>query len=482
MKKKEYLLLFLIFLLVIITQVININRLGGNLVSYDPWYHKAITDYTIKEQNIISTIPDSAIESKVMYTTLLYPLSATISLITDIPTLDTYRIMGTIILIFLGLIIFIISKRLTPIKYISYLVLILFFCINYLLTRTSMNLPENYAILFLGIFLFLFIIKTRIEIFILFFVAYAFYHLRSLIILIILIAIYLLLNHKEMGIFKKNFLVKGIIISLITLILCLPIVLEIINSYLFLILEYLHIIPAWETIAPNPGLYEVFDLNKFINYFSIIFILLLPLSSFYFMKPIKRDKTFYLILTMVLLLLLVLFSSYIGANIPPYRFVMYLSMFISLFCISGLLWLKQKNNKFIFILLVLLVSILFLQNISIKRGWSGFIEIDKQSIEYINQNFNENIKVTYGSPYYTQFKNAEWDPIFPLMLFDSNNNNSILKLLLDRYGDNKNVLLIISFDGSRLLKKTNPSFFGFMKDYEIYNKGGVFIYKVNTSK
>jgi len=480
MKKLGYSIFILVFLLLLITQILNIQRIGDNLVSYDPYYHNKLTDYTIDYQKIITEIPDSAVSNKVMYTTLLYPFSAVLSLVTNISTFNLYRIMGLFLLILLGLFIFITSKRISNKTFIPYLVLILFFSINYLLIRASMGIPENCAILFLVTFLFLLIIKARIEIFIIFVISYAFYHYRSLIILILLIFIFLILNYKKFK--NKSIYTKSLIILPTIFLFCLPIIIEMFHSYAFLVLEYLHLTPSWNTIAPNPALYDIFSLNDFISYFNPLFLVLFPLSVLFFIKKyFNKSKEFYLLLIISLILICALFSNYVGANIPAYRFVMYLSIFLSLFIVSGMSYFFNFNKRAIKVFFILCLFLLFFLNLLIPHGWSGFSYADESALGFIQQeNLENHIKISYGAPYYVFFNNSEWDQLFPLEIYKSSNKSFLLNQLNVRYGEGKDILLIISYSGFNLLKQNNPSFFEFMEEYEVYNKENVIIYEVHT--
>ena len=226
----------LFVLLFIFLQYNNVSRFfPDRLASYDPYYHMAMTDYTIKEEKVIFYIPDSAYpNTKPMYLTLLYPLSADICLLTWISSIHLFQIMGSIILFFMALFIFIITRR----KYwssVGYFSITLFLSINYLLTRSSMNLPENYALFFILILLYLLFFHKKAYLVAFFCSIYLFFHYRSAAILVLILLIILsvdIFNNFSLSYIKKNI---GTILkwTFFVIILSFPVFIELLSSYLY---------------------------------------------------------------------------------------------------------------------------------------------------------------------------------------------------------------------------------------------------------
>lgn len=479
--KKESIILLIIIILLLIGQIYNLIRIGDFLVSSDPYYHKKLSDFTISEQKNIFKIPNSITETPVNYITILYNHMATLSLITGLSTYKIFQIFGLIILIFLSLFIYITSKRITKSKCLPLILTIFFLSFNYLLTRMTMVLPENFILLFLVVIFFLLYINSRFEIIFIFILSYIYYHSRSVIILFLFLLVYLFFNRNKI-IIKKH-MYKIILLSIISIILLIPILHELIGSYIYLISSYLGYNEPWAKVTILKSIYKPLTLNDILYNFNPIILIVFINSLFtYFIYRDKKKKFLLIFLIISFFIFILLLTNIVGSQIPPSRFIMYLSIFIPIISIFELEYLKHR--KYLFILLSFVIIIFFSINIISVHGWSGINNIDKNAIEFIHKynNINNNsIIITWGSPYYTFFNNSEWNSPIAIELYKINNSEDMIHSINDKYDTNKSILFVVTAAGYNSLYEENPEFFIYMKPNLIYKNESVYIYQISNA-
>lgn len=342
-----------------------------------------------------------------------------------------------------------------------------------------MNLPENFAILFLALLIFILVLKPNKYLIVITLISYMFYHFRSIVIPLILILSYALVNYKQY-LNKKS--IKNIILATVAiLVITIPVLIPAIKSYLFLFLEYINIIPDWSTVAANPALREPLNMDRILGLTGapFIFLFLLGLIG---IKKIKGAKNRKLVISCSItstLIAILMFIPGIYNNVPPDRFIIYAIVISMPIIATGLLLISnQKLRKPILFILILLFITIFIVENGKDHGWAGIKKVDFDTIDFINSNYSNNIKVTYGSPYYTFLENAEWHPAYPLGLFREKSIKGFQNSLIERYGPNKTIIIAISYDGFGLIKKSNPKFFEYIEKFKIYEKGRTEVYKV----
>ena len=135
----------------------------------------------------------------------------------------------------------------------------------------------------------------------------------------------------------------------------------------------------------------------------------------------------------------------------------------------------------IYLVFTLFLLILFTLNVFTPYGWEGILTWEKPIIEKINTDYPNDIKISYGSPYYVYLNNSDWDFVAPPQIFNSKDYSELRNFLLARYGTNNSILLIVSHNGNKLISQYNPSFYNFMNTSEVYQNKTVHIYKINTT-
>ncbi len=476
---RTFLVLVLIFILFFIGQYLNITRLGDDLVAHDPYYHKRISDLYVIQGNHIKDIPNSAVETPIAYTSLTHPLAAIISLVTGLNTLRIYQVGGTFLLFLISLMIFLIVRRQTKRDSFAVLGVVIFLSFNYLLTRMSMLLPENFALLFMAILIFLVFVRADKNLIIVILTTYLFYHQRSIILPLLFFVIYFVLNKKDLFLDKKLFFRNLLFTTLLVSLLSLPVLIELAPSYFFLAKSFLGINQDWGVIALDRSVYQAFGLNDLNTYLNPL-VLVLILFAFSGLKEREAKRKEILVSgTMVVLLLVLSLSTLVASNIPSSRLVIYSSVFISIFAPIGFNVINKNINILVFLLTVLVC--LMALNLFSEHGWSGVSGADKETINYIKVHQGSSVVVSYGTFYYTFLDNAEWDPEFPLQVFRQDDRKEVLYLLKNRYGDRK-VILAITSSGFNLLSKDNPSIFEVLQDDQIFETWNTKVYQIDLAR
>jgi hypothetical protein len=475
---KEVLVFVLICILFFIGQLNNIQRMGDNLPSYDPYYHKKIVDLTISEHKMIQDIPNVASPARVTYTTLLYPLFSVISIVAGISSLDIFRIFGAILLFFTSLIVFLIVRKETKRNLFGYVAVLVFLSSNYLLTRMSMSLPENFALFILSVILYFLLYYQRGELFVLFFSIYLFYHQRSFVIPLFVALIFLFVNYRSIrkqgiAFFKKT---SAILIAII--VISLPILIELSISYLFLFRGIIGIETPWEQLAQNSTFYEPFSFNDFVLNLSVIFPVLFFVGLMTLTKKrFPKSNTLWIMAVLTITLVIASMSHFITSSVPSNRFVVYITLFFSVFfgIISSFM---IKDKKRIFMLLIFFITVTTVSNLFIEHGWSGFAESDRKAVQFITGNYTSPIVLNYGSSYYPFMNNVEIDPLFTSVIFRTTNRGEVLNLLRERYGS-KDIVMVISASGFNSLIRDNNQFYNMMDNDLVFEDGSTRVYYID---
>lgn len=481
-KQGIYGVIILLFMVVLfISSYQNIDRLGDKLVSYDPWYHKRITDYTLESGDITYYTPDAVLPTRINYFTLLYPLSAILSDFTGLTTFTIFQVMGPFLLVLINLGIYISIKRMTGKIIPSLLGAVLFSSGYYTLTRTAMNLPENYDLFFLTLAIFIIVSKLDITLIIFPFLGNIYYHYRSVALLLFMIFLYGIISLKIGSHLRtldnfKRYIVPCIIIVMLSL----PIISEILKSYIFIITQHVGTNPEWKTIEPNPAIYNTFGFEDYIYYFGEPFLLFAFLGFVLLLKENKYRATTLTIMTMFVATVFLTQSTRIGLYIQPYRFAIYLGMFGS---IIGAIAIHRimKNSKHVGIITMAILIIMMMYIVVQPHGWSGMTDQDFDAIDYIKTCCKDSIVITAGSSYSVMnMPNSEWDIVAVANIFKVSPRNTVQNFLHDRYGKNRSIILAISYTGKKLLNQNNPDFFTIFNDSKVYEKDGVILYRIYT--
>jgi len=470
--------ILLVVVLLLIGQSINLDRIGDNLLAKDPFYHKALTDHTINLGKNLFHEPFSATNDKVNYVTLLYNFGAVQSFLSGVDTLGMFQIMGYFIFILMGFLVYVTSVRISGSKILSVLTMIAFFSIDYLLERTAMNLPENYALLFIIALLYLLISKSRFEYILMILVFHLFFHYRSMIISFSILALYALVNIKKIE-WRKWVSLYRIGLVLVAVLLSLPVLAGLLNSYWYLIAQYLGFIPAQSVLSTSGVLYEPLTLREITGELGIVLLSLLPFGVLYLLRN-PKNKESYLFAIPVLVLLVFVISNLVSSNVPPYRLMSYLAILSVFLFLFALRYFRERvNYRVLAPILILLMVVTFVTATLEPRGWISFRDEDRTTIGYIETMIPEStIKVSYGLPYYTFFKNSESDGVFSGQVSYSSNKEEVLGLLKSKYGEDKAAILVVTSSRIGELRDENPMFFEFMGEYKKFETSRTIIYEV----
>ncbi len=461
------------------------HRLDNKLVSYDPWYHLEISEYILDSQSIVFSIPDAAVPTPIIYSSLIYPLSVILSQFTGLTLFNIYQIMGPFLLGLMNLGIYIIIRRITG-KTVPAILGVTLFSSGYMtLTRTTMNLPENYGLFFLILILFIF--TTKLDNRLIFFplLGSIYYHYRSIAIFLLIFFLYIVLSFNAQPT-PKNFQVKikkYVIPSFIFIILIIPIIPEIFESYVFIVFQHIGASPSWKVVDPNPVIYMPLTLEDYSFYYGIHF-LLFAFSGIIILYIEKKKSTLSLLLiTAFIVSFLLTQSTRIGIYIQPYRFIIYFGIFASIISSISINKIETIYRNFRFVGIAIIASFIIILMITLLQphGWIGIDDSDLEAVEYIKTQYNGSVMVSWGAPYYAlDLPNSEWDPYAMANVFKANSEDELLDFLSNRYGNDKEIILAASNNGRKLLEQNNPNFFTNFKKYQIYKKGGVILYAIRT--
>ncbi len=490
MKKKDAAIFTITILLFLIIQFNNIDNLHGNLIAHDTWYHFKISQNLASSGYGQDLITNAAVPVRINYLTMIYYLSVIIYQLTGLTLINFYSYGGAILMIFLSVIIFLIVRRFYG-THQGLIAIILFLAIKILLRRYSMNLPENYSIIFFASAILILIIGFNSYIFSIFLLASIYYHYRSSIIilfmLIVFVVPYVYSNYSRSKIERDDinrFFKKGLKILLVFFVLLLPISSEIFSSYSYLFSEHIGTSLGWATLDSDPDLYIRPSIGDYISNMGSVYLILGVLGLF--LCFVKKDKTRLnnkiVISTLIILCSIVIVQQLNGTlfYLPTERLTTYLVLIIIPFVISGIKGVLLRKNLFIILIITLIIII---STIAVYNpvSWPGLSYYDFNTIKYVQENSSlASIKVTYGSSAYkTMFNNSEWSQVAVFNLFNQENEENIMKFISERYGSDNEVYLIVSDSGYKSLKSRNSRFFEIMKTKEVYSTDKTKVYRID---
>lgn len=484
MEIREKIVFILLFGLVLVSQLVFVVNFGENLAVNDPWYHNKLTEMTLQKQKILQTIPESVSSTQVAYPTLLYPFVASISLITGISSFDIFLMRGILTLILTGVLIFIISKRVSSKKYIPYLTSILYFSSGYALLRSTQSLPENYGLIFLALIVFLLEIKSNGFILALSFVALALFHVATIPVTLLLLAFYFVfsLKSKKTREFNKGKTLLAFVLVILLISPILPLLFSSVSGFASTYFGEQTQTTDSVNIDPYSGRLSGFNFVKYTTYFDIILLslLVLGLCSLKYkleFNKIKDKPVFWAVFLTSAIFTLLLFSDFIGQRFNLARTVAYLIIFYPLLIAYSL---EKFPNKKVIMLLITFAVIIFAQVSISDKAVMSINERDRYFISYLNENYPDSIKFSYGGPYKTLLNNSEWSSPIIVEVFSSREESELTHLLIERYGQNKSFILVLSPPGYLMLKDRNPEFISFTESHLAYEYFGNRAYEIRT--
>lgn len=395
----------------------NIQRIGAYFPAYDPFYHYAVAAQYTETHTVSRMVRDALVPSEIMYTSLHHLQGPIVVLLTDLHLIDVFARGGPLLFWLIGMLFILRTGQHTKNRRRACLIGGAVRTSPYLLTRFSMYLPENSALLLLVLLLHALWYNNKwLTRGIL--IVYGYMHYRSWYVPLGTVMLYvtwvaallpgLSVRHRRIQ------RLRSVAILLLIVVLSYPINQEFFASVWYMISGWLGHAQPWATIAPDKTLYVVPSISDFVQQVGIMVVSLLVVSTSLTLRQLMQkwvrttqDVLALVTLCVLVLLLVCYFSPFIAQQVPWYRFASYIIIFTWFLAILHAPTFADTRMMRIAIgaLLLAIATKWFA-----PYGWSGLTEGDVRAMQFVRTSYPQAWVISLGAPLYTLLPRAERDP------------------------------------------------------------------------
>ncbi|MDF1540443.1 MAG: hypothetical protein P1Q69_16225, partial [Candidatus Thorarchaeota archaeon] len=477
--------LFATFLIGIIAEIITIFS-SGALMGADSYYFRFVIELLLATGNKPSTLPNTTSSTSISYESTFEHVITTLLLISGLSVESTLAAMGPIAFLLTTIVVFALAQKTTENPISAAIASMFFASSSYNLYRSTMALPEMYALFFQALIAYVLLNHNNSEnqligskeVLLAIFISSSLYiHQRSIMIALFLIIFYYLLYPIGEWIIKRearelrNGFTKVFAIGIITLSLSFPMVLLVISYY------YALIQGTWISEEISIANYSLLDLQGYLWHLGLGLMVAGILGALLMIHRRAKTKKEWIVLVWGLVAFLLTIAPLFGVYAPPYRFISYLSIPMTLFAASfiaviigdgsfkyegrlasislpniGMRISRLKTERNLPSLRQIVAALLILYTFSgflvASRSisyWRPYTESDFVAMSWLKQQVDPNTYVlSYGGAAAVfNISNSETRTSVANAIFGAENQDDIDTVLQETYPENAIVLLLM---------------------------------------